>query len=147
MYTRIGLLIAIAVAASAAPQFEAASIRPVKDCGGGGSRGNVGKSGGGGPPPPRSSPGRLNECGTVMGFINSAYLVYADGQLHYGQAQVGAVQLGNRILVRAEAGPGLNNSGWLNSDRYMITATAPGNPPLGTILGPMLRALLEDASS
>ncbi len=79
-----------------------------------------------------------------MGFINLAYLVYADGQLHNGQNEAGAVQIGNRILIRAEAGPSLNNSAWPTSDRYMITATAPGNPPLGTILGPMLQALLED---
>jgi uncharacterized protein (TIGR03435 family) len=150
MNHRVAILIAVplfGVSGSRAqsPQFEVISIRPVKDCGGGGGRSGDGKNGkSGGPPPPRSSPGRLNECSTVMGFINLAYIVYADGHLHYGQGEAGAVQIGNRILIRAEAGPSLNNSAWLNSDRYMITATAPGNPPLGTILGPMLQALLED---
>ncbi len=151
MNQRISVLIGIALlnasasraqsTATAAPRFEVASIRPVKDCGApgekSGGRGNDGK--GAGPPPPRSSPGRLNECNTTLGFINLAYLAYADGQLHLGQNEAGSVQIGSRTLIRAEGGPA-----WLNTDRYTITATAIGNPPLGTILGPMLQALLQD---
>jgi uncharacterized protein (TIGR03435 family) len=34
--------------------------------------------------------------------------------------------------------------GWVNSDRYTITATATGNPSGGEMNGPMLRTLLEE---
>ena len=38
----------------------------------------------------------------------------------------------------------LGGPGWIDTDRYDILATAPGNPGLDQMYGPMTRALLED---
>jgi uncharacterized protein (TIGR03435 family) len=122
----------------ATPKFEVASIRPNKDCAVGGARGGDGKSAGA-PPRQASSPGRLNECNTVMTLITMAYIVYANGQFHPGIAEPGFVEIGGRTFIRAEGGPA-----WVNSDRYQITATADGNQPVEMVRGPMLQALLED---
>ena len=111
------LVSAINVRGQIAPvTFEAASIKPNPDC--------ITK--------PRSgqgvSPGRLNlECITILEAVENAYGVWANA----------ARPTPKHADVRG--GPG-----WVNSDRYVILATASGNPSRGQMNGPMLRALLEE---
>jgi uncharacterized protein (TIGR03435 family) len=65
-------------------------------------------------------------CQTVKGLIQEAYnLSQAKGRMP--------------LLAPIEGGPG-----WMNSERYTISATAEGNPGLEVMRGPMLQALLEE---
>jgi uncharacterized protein (TIGR03435 family) len=101
--------------------FEVVSIRPCTD--------NLapGYIGGG-----SSSLGRLTvNCQPVSGYIQMAYLSYADGRLASDPNVV--------FNTPIEGGPG-----WVNSERYTITAKAADAASPGTMMGPMTRTLLED---
>ncbi len=99
--------------------FEAASIKPAAGC----------DEPGRGPRSQGVTPGRMNlECTTLEGLIRDAYWIFQDPS-----------KPDNRLL-QIEGGPG-----WLRSERYSITATAPdGNETRGQMLGPMLKMLLQE---
>ena len=124
----LGLITAFVVADGLAQTFEAVSIKPCDAAGIGGG----GREGGNGVAPPQFvSPGRLHfNCATVAGLIQFAYLDYANGQRHSEQ---------HLDTLPIKGGPA-----WIYSDRYQIEAKAEGTPPEAVMLGPMLRALLED---
>jgi uncharacterized protein (TIGR03435 family) len=106
------------------PKFEAVSIRLCD----GGAAGGTGKSGRGGGGGPAGSPDRLTlGCAPVRSFIRTAYVDFADG--HFNPMR--------RIPV--EGGPG-----WIDSERYQITAKAEGTPGQSMMRGPMLAAVLEE---
>ena len=96
------------------PAFEVASVKLNSNCGGGGIPGGT-------------SPGRLNTtCATLRGLIRMAYGAFAGGSVRPRVAEV------------------LGGPGWLDSDRYEISAKAEGDPPRAQMMGPMLQTLLED---
>jgi uncharacterized protein (TIGR03435 family) len=99
-------------------QFEVASIKPSKDCGGSRGRRN-------------GTPGRLTiDCQTLLGLVQTAYFVFADGHVNPDFPP-----------PSIEGGPS-----WINSDRYTVEAKAAGTLPHDreVMQGPMLQALLED---
>lgn len=102
-----------------APKFEVASIKPCKA-----DLGPNGRSGGG-----NSSAGPLHiECQTAMGFIQAAYVIFANGR-----------SMSNPVHVRILGGPS-----WINSERYTLDAK-PENPQTVEMMnGPMLQMLLEE---
>jgi len=100
-----------------APKWEAAAIRPCEIPPSGGT-----KSGREAP-----SPGRLNQCATVMNLIRTAYVTFANGQRNPP----------GRLPI--SGGPA-----WINSERFQINAKAEGTPSREMMQGPMLQALLED---
>jgi uncharacterized protein (TIGR03435 family) len=63
------------------------------------------------------------------------------GRLHVENQSLRAlIKTAYRVLDwQISGGPG-----WIDSEHYDIEAKADGNPPLLAIVGPMLRALLED---
>jgi len=106
----------------AAPKWEVASIRPCASAGAD-SRGTGNGAG-------NSSPGRLTlSCQSVIGLINAAYVIFADGR---------------RAVIMSNVLPIKGGPGWINSERYTINAKAEGNPSQEMLKGPMLQALLED---
>jgi uncharacterized protein (TIGR03435 family) len=108
------------------PKFEVASIRP---CDGAGAEGLKG-GGTGGPGGGSASPGRVRfACGSLVNFIQRAYVTFANG--HSNSPWASSPQI--------EGGPA-----WKNSERYTISAKAEGNASLEMMSGPMLQALLED---
>lgn len=110
---------------AATPKFEVASIK--LGCGSMGGDGTVPKGRGGARRRQGQSPGRLNECSTVMDFIRMAYVEFANGRLHPPEP------------VPISGGPA-----WIHSDRYQINAKAEGTPSQIEMRGAMLRTLLED---
>jgi uncharacterized protein (TIGR03435 family) len=101
------------------PKFEVASIKPC------GADLAPNARGGGG----NSSPGRLNiECQTVMGLIQAAYVIFADGHT-----------ISSPMHVPISGGPG-----WINSDRYTVDAKPEGPQSEEMMNGPMMQALLEE---
>lgn len=102
-------------AASVAPKFEVASIKPVKQEQCGFDPRN---------PPPPQSPGRLSMCTTAHGLITTAYL-----------ADVDPIQ---KVNIATEA------PGWVNTEWYEIEAKAEGEASQNLMRGVMLRALLEE---
>jgi uncharacterized protein (TIGR03435 family) len=106
---------------AATPKFEVASIKACKGSVPGRGGNDRGRSGGRG-----SSPGRLDlPCLPVRFFIQLAYLIHGEGN-----GPIGAV---------LEGGPG-----WIDSERYQISAKAEFPATRETMNGPMLRALLEE---
>jgi bla regulator protein blaR1 len=103
------------------PKFEVASIKP--GCAGSGDTKN-GKGAGGAP-----SPGRLNLCRPLAFYIDSAYVMYANG---------------HRNITSPTSAPIEGGPAWINSDRYQISAKAEGTPSQEMMNGPMLQVLLED---
>ena len=106
---------------AASPKFETASVKPCKvDPAPDGARlGN----------PPRVSPDRLIlTCVGLRQIIQTAYLVYPNGQFD---------SLGMERPI--EGAPG-----WTDGERYTIEAKAEAPVSRGTIMGPMLQALLEE---
>ena len=112
--------------AAGTPKFEVASIRPgCADLGGGGV---MTKTGG----RPVQSPGRLNRCNTVAGFIGDAYLNFADG-------------LSDRTRLMRLSGPSPSGGpAWIRSDMYQIIAKAEGTPSQEMMRGPMMQVLLAE---
>jgi uncharacterized protein (TIGR03435 family) len=119
----IGILLVLtslshAQTAATQPEFEVASIKLNANCGGG-------FGGRGGRP---FSTGRVNmECVTVQNLIQLAYGSFADGVSF------------NQTMLQVSGGPG-----WIESERYYLMAKAEGAARVEQMMGPMLRALLED---
>jgi uncharacterized protein (TIGR03435 family) len=110
-----------------AQTFEVASVRL---CEGGGANARGGARSGGGESGQGPSPARLSlNCQPLRKLIQSAYVMFADGH---------RTMLG-RTATPVEGGPG-----WVDSERYQITAKAEGTPGQEMMRGPMLKALLED---
>jgi bla regulator protein BlaR1 len=81
---------------------------------------------------PVASPGRFTfECGTVERLISTAYVQNGE-RLTNQAARIGDVQWLKGV------------PGWVRSEKYTIEAKAEGAPERAVMLGPMLRALLED---
>lgn len=116
----IGLALAtLSHAQTPAPEFDVASIKLNPNC--------ANYRGGRGAP---FSTGRVNmECTTLQDLIQSAYGLFADGA-NFNQEM---------IQMSISGGPG-----WVQSDRYDLAAKAEGAAPVSQMMGPMLRALLED---
>src|SRR5262245_33255338 len=114
-----------AQSSAARPQLEVASVKPCK-LGPSTAKGEAsGRSRVGGP---SASIGRLaTGCQTVADLIYAAYVEYANGQQHPPQH------------YPIEGGPA-----WIRSERYEIVAKVEGNPPVATMMGPLLQSLLED---
>jgi uncharacterized protein (TIGR03435 family) len=112
-------LAAPAVAQSPAPKpaFEVASIKLESNCAG----------------RPRGinqipTPGRLAiPCTSVQELIQASYIIFAKGDTP------------DMNLIDVTGGPT-----WARSDLYSINAKAEDGAPVGKMIGPMLRALLED---
>ena len=111
-------------AAAATPKFEVASIKP---CGsqsippGGRGGGSL-----------DSSPGRVSfQCMSVAEIIRRAYVQFGDPP-----------PLNNPNLFDSQMITG--GPAWVYSDRYTIEAKAEGTTTTTTMMGAMLRALLED---
>ncbi|HUL74314.1 MAG TPA: M56 family metallopeptidase [Vicinamibacterales bacterium] len=128
---------ASAEAAAGTQKFDVASIRPCEDSPGvpGGRRGGVG---------PVFSPGMfVYNCGTLLQLVHGAYVGNGEPLLN-NNLRLG---LGHQIPEIIRGGPD-----WARSERWMIEAKAaistglPGNqaPERKILMGPMLRALLED---
>jgi uncharacterized protein (TIGR03435 family) len=114
------------------PKWEAVSIKRCILNGGSLVEGRGGTPVGRGGGPPRSSPGRVDfPCSTVNEMIGQAYFIYADGKRNSLPF----------LRIDPEIGAGL---AWIKSDRYEIHAKAEGTPSEGTMMGPMLQALLQD---
>lgn len=116
--TRITLIAAITCAALAAQtqglSFEVASIKPVQDC-------RM-------PGPAQPVPGEfVLPCASVVGFIQTAYVTYADG-----------------MRYETESVPMDGLPDWARKEMYTLRAKAEGNPTQATMGGPMLRSLLEE---
>ena len=111
----------------ATPVFEVASIKLCESGDSGGKDG--GARGGGGPGSQGPSPDRLRiNCQPLRSLIRSAYVTFAHG-----------LRIPPGKITPIEGGPG-----WIDSDRYQITAKAEGTPGQDMMRGPMLQALLED---
>jgi hypothetical protein len=126
----IGMIVAPGIRAQSAatptPKFDVASIRP---CVAGDP--GVGDRSGGGSPPPSWSPGRVTvTCQPVIVLIREAYIHYAGDQSHSAF---------ETFTTPVEGGPG-----WMDSDGYTVNAEAEGGPSRAMMMGPILRALLED---
>jgi uncharacterized protein (TIGR03435 family) len=81
---------------------------------------------------PAASPGRFTfECGTVERLISTAYVQNGE-RLTNQAARIGDVQWLKGL------------PSWVRSDKFSIEAKAEGTPDRQVMLGPMLRALLED---
>jgi uncharacterized protein (TIGR03435 family) len=81
---------------------------------------------------PVASPGRFTfECGTVERLISTAYVQNGE-RLTNQAARIGDIEWLKNV------------PGWVRSEKYTIEAKAEGAPDRTVMLGPMLRALLED---
>jgi uncharacterized protein (TIGR03435 family) len=81
---------------------------------------------------PTVSPGRFTiECGTVERLISHAYVLNGE-PLSNQQARIG-----NMDWLK-------NAPSWVRTEKFTIEAKADGTPDRAVLLGPMLRALLED---
>ena len=131
--TRLVIVLAVTVgvtqpqtiAPQAPPKFEVASIKPCRSDSVGNSRGE-GRG-------PRLSPGRFRlQCLTVAEMIREAYVENAeDKSVNFVRSE--------QLDKLARKGPS-----WIRSDWYTIDAKPEGTPAKNVMLGPMLRALLED---
>jgi uncharacterized protein (TIGR03435 family) len=122
--TFLALLAALLIQASPAPKFEVAAIKPCNaaDAGGrrGGGRGRGGDQG--------FSPERLTvRCAPVTYLIQNAYGSW-DGHT-----------FNPFRTIAVDGGPD-----WIKLERYWIDAKAESPQSTGTMMGPMMRALLED---
>lgn len=116
--------------ASASQKFEAVSIRQCTDDtpppgAGSGQRSSQGGF-------PAISPGRFTiDCGTIERMISNAYVLNGE-RLENNSPRIGDVSWW-------KGGPE-----WIRYDKFSIEASAPGVSDRAVLLGPMLRALLED---
>jgi uncharacterized protein (TIGR03435 family) len=116
--------------ASANQKFEAVSIRPcVDDTPPSGANGGARSSQGGFP---SISPGRFTiDCGTIERLISNAYVLNGE-------------KLENNIPRIGDVSWWKGGPEWIRYDKFTIEASAPGATDRAILLGPMLRALLED---
>jgi uncharacterized protein (TIGR03435 family) len=99
------------------PAFEVASIKLEPSC--------AGRSRGINQIP---TPGRLTiPCTSVQELIQAAYIIFAKGDTP------------DMMLIDVTGGPA-----WVRSELYSVNAKAEDGTPVGKMIGPMLRALLED---
>lgn len=133
----IKVVVALALAAgragqgTAAQRFDVASIKPCRA-----EALPTTQTGGraAGPGNATTSPGRAHwDCATLDQLISTAYAGPDTGLLH----SVVRRNPGDPRIVRG--GPA-----WVSSDRFTIDAQAAGGADRSTLIGPMLRALLED---
>jgi uncharacterized protein (TIGR03435 family) len=123
-------IVAAAQATAATPDSQRFDIISIKPCEGEPPLPPGARSGQGGFP--TASPGRfVVECGTVERLISTAYVQNGD-RLTNQAARIGDIQW-------MKGGPA-----WLRSEKYTIEAKAEGTPDRTVMMGPMLRALLED---
>lgn len=128
---------------SSPQKFEVASIRPCENTPGvpGGRNGGAG---------PVFSPGLfVYNCGTLEQLINGAYVANGDPLLNdEGRGAPDKLRDEKTFPQRIRGGPG-----WMRTERFMIeakTAESTGStgrdavPERRVMMGPMLRALLED---
>jgi uncharacterized protein (TIGR03435 family) len=81
---------------------------------------------------PVASPGRFTfECGTVERLISTAYVQNGERLMNQA-ARIGDIEWLKSVPA------------WVRSEKYTIEAKAEGAPDRTVMLGPMLRALLED---
>ena len=107
-----------AQSAVAAPKFEVATVKP---CPPGGRIVNNLRGG---------TPGRVMlGCMSLRALITNSYVFYANGRWNQPTPRI----------VPIEKRPA-----WVDSDLYTIEAKAEGTPNPGTMLGPMMQALLEE---
>ncbi len=105
-----------AIHAQPTPKFEAVSIKPCSP-----NSNNAALT---------QSPGRFTmNCRTVLSLIRQSYITFANGSV---------------MNLPAHPPPIEKGPAWINTDLYTIDAKAEGTPDQGTMLGPMMRALLED---
>jgi uncharacterized protein (TIGR03435 family) len=80
-----------------------------------------------------ASPGTLHiECMTVQEMIDRAYVFFGEGLLNeYGPPR--------EDTPRVKGGPD-----WIRSEKYTVEAKAEGGADRKTLMGPMLRAFLEE---
>ncbi len=110
----------LSLAQTPAPVFDVASVKLDASC--------ATRAGRGGSVP--FSTGRLNlECITLQDLIETAYGMFADG----GSFNPGMPKLS------ISGGPG-----WVQSGHYDVAAKAEGAARVEQMMGPMMRALLED---
>jgi uncharacterized protein (TIGR03435 family) len=109
-------LLAALAAYGQTPAFEVASVKPNPSCTSGRPMGR------------RPTPGRLAiECTTLHDLVQGAYVVFANGASP------------NLRETEITGGPA-----WFRTEFYSVNAKAADAAPLSVMLGPMLRALLEE---
>lgn len=103
------------------PKFEVASVKPCEP--------------GVQSPPGQQSPGRLTvSCASVRNLIGRAYVGYPDGKSRN--------MLTADLLSRNTVIEGLPQ--WGETERFTISAEAPGDASFEMMNGPMMQSLLED---
>jgi uncharacterized protein (TIGR03435 family) len=113
-------------APDAAPKFEVASIKLVKEGQTPASEGPGRLQKGAKKGTVRAvSPGRVHVCADLNEILRNAYIQYPEDPAHFPRA--------------IEGGPA-----WMDSDRYDINAKAEDAADQATLMGPMLRALLAE---
>jgi len=118
-------------AGSASARFSAVSMKPCSPEPQPPGAGGRGRGGGGGNV--TASPGSVHiDCSTVQSLIDRAYVFFGEPLLNESGPP-------REDTPRIKGGPA-----WLRSEKYTIEATADGAATRETMLGPMLRAFLED---
>ena len=118
-------------AGSSSARFSAVSMKPCSPDPQPPGAGGRGRSGGGGNV--TASPGSVHiDCSTVQSLIDRAYVFFGEPLLNESGPP-------REDTPRIKGGPA-----WLRSEKYTIEATADGAATRETMIGPMLRAFLED---
>src|SRR5581483_8702225 len=114
-----GFLLATSMLAQNGLKFDVVSVKPTSDCPADGPRFGI-----------RASPGSLNvTCQTVEFLIRMAYLAEGHDPFYSPQS-----------LSQVISG----SPGWVSSEHFSIVAKAGDPQSRETMLGAMMRALLED---
>jgi len=117
--------------AGSGQRFSAVSIKPCSPESQPPGAGGRGRGGGGGNV--TASPGSVHiDCSTVQSLIDRAYVFFGEPLLNESGPP-------REDTPRVKGGPA-----WIRSDKYTIEATADGAATRETMLGPMLRAFLEE---
>jgi len=117
-------------ASPSSARFSAVSMKPCSSEPQPPGAGGRGRGGGGNV---TASPGSLHiDCSTVQSLIDRAYVFFGEPLLNESGAP-------REDTPRVKGGPA-----WVRSEKYTIEATADGAAKRETMLGPMLRAFLEE---